>query len=121
MTYVKMTIQGVVIWLIPLLMSFFFYTPEQELVTSYALFKSVMVVVLTLTVVAVNYFRPIKTMNPLIVAAVYTVISLLLDFIVVIPMTGLSIGAYIEQIALIYIVIFALTWAMLRSASVKST
>lgn len=114
MTYVWLVVHGFIIWFIPILISFFFYSPEQELVASYALFKSVMVVALSLTTLAVNVLRPIKSVNPVIVALVYTAISLMLDLVVVVPMTGLSLNDYIEQIALIYVVIFTMTWGMLR-------
>jgi hypothetical protein len=103
--------RGFLIWLVPLVVSFFFYTPESELVVSYPLFKSVMVVVLTLVTLAVNWIRPPVGFSPLTMAVIYTAMSLVLDLLILVPMMRLSLLAYLEQIALVYIIIPAITWA----------
>lgn len=104
--------RGALIWVVPLIVSFSFYAPTRELVTSYALFKSVMIVTLTLITLAVNLIKPVRGFSPLVVALVYTAINWALDLVFLLPMTGMSVSAYIEQIALGYIVIAALTWAI---------
>lgn len=113
MSYIGVLGRGFLIWVIPLVVSFFFYSPARELVTSYALFKSVMVFVLTLVTLGVNIIRPVTFLTPWVVAAVYTAISIILDVLIVMPMAGLTPSAYMEQIGLIYIVIPALTWGIL--------
>jgi uncharacterized membrane protein YuzA (DUF378 family) len=111
--WIGVVLRGAIIWLVPLVVSFGFYTPTLELVTSYALFKSVMVVVLTGTLLLVNLVRPPLGVAPWVAALVYLVVNLALDVLVVVPMARLTVGAYIEQIALVYVIIPALTWAML--------
>ncbi len=120
MKYIGVLGRGFLIWIIPLMLSFFFYSPERELTTSYALFKSVMVVTLTFVTLAVNMIRPVTDISPVLVAVVYTVVSIMLDLVVVIPMTGLNMSEYVEQIALIYTVIPALSWGILSQHSLAS-
>jgi hypothetical protein len=115
MNYLWLIVRGAVIWLVPFVVSVFFYTPAGELVTSYALFKSVMVLLLTLAVLLVNLVRPPTTSAPTLVGVVYLAVNLLLDMLVVIPLTGLTPLAYIEQIGLIYLLIPVLTVVVLRS------
>jgi membrane-associated HD superfamily phosphohydrolase len=114
MNVIGIVVRGFIIWIIPLVISFFFYSPQRELVISYALFKSIMVVVLTVTTLGVNFVRPVTRYSALAVALAYTAINLLLDMFVLLPMTGMSLNAYLEQIALVYVIIFAVTWGMLN-------
>jgi hypothetical protein len=104
--------RSVLIWIVPLVISFSFYSPDRQLVTSYALFKSVMVVSLTAITLAVNMIRPVSGFSPFVLALVYTLISIVLDLLVVVPMAGLTLGAYVEQIMLVYCIIPALTWSI---------
>lgn len=114
MRYIGILVRGFIIWIIPLAISFFFYSPQSELLTSYAWFKSIMVVALTLTTLAVNLVRPIKHGSPLLIAVTYTAISVVLDLLVLVPFFRMSLSTYIEQIALVYIIIFGITWGILR-------
>jgi hypothetical protein len=111
--YLNLLSRGLIIWLVPLLISFLFYTPQRELVTSYAFFKSVMVMALVGVTLAVNLIRPVRSFPVWQVALVYTLISLLADILVLVPFMRLTLGQYIEQIALMYVIIPALTWALL--------
>jgi hypothetical protein len=113
MNVVGLLVRGFLIWAIPLGISFFFYSPQSELLVSYAWFKSIMVVVLTLTTLAINLIRPLKSGSPLVVAVVYTAMSIILDLLVLVPMIRISLPTYIEQIALVYIIIFGITWGIL--------
>jgi hypothetical protein len=113
MHYVGVIGRGFLIWLVPFVVSFFFYSREGELATSYALFKSVMVLVLTAITLAVNIFRPVKHLAPVWVALIYTLISVVLDWLIVVPFARLTVGTYIEQILLVYSIIPALTWGIL--------
>ncbi|MDX2139730.1 MAG: hypothetical protein SF123_16715 [Chloroflexota bacterium] len=117
MSVVGVVVRGFVIWIIPLVVSFFLYSPQSELLVSYAWFKSIMVVVLTLTTLGVNLVRPVTRFPALMVAAAYTAISLILDLFVLLPLTRMSLAAYIEQIALVYVIIFGVTWGMLSGRS----
>jgi hypothetical protein len=111
--YLNLLSRGLIIWLVPLLISFLFYTPQRELVTSYAFFKSVMVMALVGVTLAVNLIRPVRSFPVWQVALVYTLISLLADILVLVPFMRLTLGQYVEQIALMYVIIPALTWALL--------
>jgi len=119
MRYFSLILRGSIIWLVPFIASIFFYTPDGQLTTSYALFKSVMVIVLTWTTLTVNLLRPIPVVSPLIPAITYFAINILLDIIVVLPLTGLSIAQYSEQIGLIYLIIPSITYMMLRRVEFK--
>lgn len=119
MSVVTLIARGAVIWLVPLLVSFGFYTPSGELITSYALFKSVMVLVLTSTTLAVNLVRPPRTFLPALVAAVYLLINIVLDTLVLVPRMGLTAAAYVEQIGLVYLIIPSLTVVLLRRSVVR--
>ncbi|GAB4525852.1 MAG: hypothetical protein OHK0046_42130 [Anaerolineae bacterium] len=111
MKYIVLLGRGILIWLVPFVVSFFFYTPEGDLAVSYAWFKSTMVVVLTLVTLAVNLIRPPFGFGPVMVATVYTAVSVVLDLVTIVPMLGFT--AYVEQVALIYIIIPTLTWSIL--------
>lgn len=119
MTYLNVLARGFLIWLVPFLVSFGFYTPSGELTTSYALFKSVMVLTLTWTTLAVNLLRPPRGLPPWLVAAVYLLINVILDALVLVPLMGLTAAAYVEQIGLVYLLIPSLTVVLLRSARVS--
>lgn len=113
MAWLGLIVRGASVWLVPLGVSFGFYSPTLELLTSYALFKSVMVVVLTVTLLLVNLVRPPVGVSPWVAAGVYLAVNLVLDLLVVVPMARLTLGAYLEQIALVYVIIPTLTWALL--------
>jgi hypothetical protein len=118
-TYLNVLARGAVIWLVPFLVSFGFYTPSGELTTSYALFKSAMVLTLTWTTLAVNLVRPPRGLPPWLVAVAYLLINVVLDVLVLVPLMGLTAVAYVEQIGLVYLLIPSLTVALLRSPGVS--
>jgi hypothetical protein len=105
--------RAAIIWVVPLVVSFLFYSPEQRLIVHYALFKSVMIVVLTLTTLAVNVIRPPQQVVAWQVALLYAIVNWVLDFIVLLPMSNMSFSTYWEQIGMTYIIIPVLTWALL--------
>ncbi len=106
-------IRGFSIWFVPFVVSFFFYSDDGELTTSYAIFKSVMVVTLTLSVLIAATFRLKAIPSPTVAAVVFLMISVLLDVLVVIPFVGLRLDDYVEQVGLIYLIIPAITWVLL--------
>jgi hypothetical protein len=119
MRVLNLLARGAVIWLAPLLISFGFYTPPGELTTSYALFKSVMVLALTWITLAVNLVRPPREFPPALVAAAYLLINVGLDVLVLVPRMGLTAAAYVEQIGLVYLIIPSLTMVLLRRPAVR--
>jgi hypothetical protein len=118
MRYLGLLMRGGLIWLVPMLVSTLFYTPDGALHTSYALFKSAMVLVLTWTTLAVNLVRPPQRVLPALVVTAYLVVNLALDAIVLVPLLNLSALEYLEQIGLIYLIIPSLTYVLLQCAQV---
>jgi hypothetical protein len=118
-SYLNVLVRGFLIWLVPFLVSFGFYTPSGELTTSYALFKSVMVLTLTWTTLAVNLLRPPRGLSPWLVAAAYLLLNVVLDVLVLVPLMDLTAMAYVEQIGLVYLLIPSLTVVLLRSPGVS--
>lgn len=112
MRYLGLPLRGLIIWLVPFIISVPFYTPDRELVTSYALFKSVMALALALTTIGVALVRP-PSGSPALAGAVYLLVNLALDALVLLPLTGLAPPAYLEQIGLLYLIIPAITYAVL--------
>ena len=101
---------GVLTWLVPFVVAFGFYDRQGQLATSYALFKSVMIVVSSLTgcFALYKYFGQIVsdyTRQGWIVGLVWLVINLLFDIAILIPMSGMGIAEYFLSIGLGYIVI----------------
>ncbi|GAB4173280.1 MAG: hypothetical protein Fur005_35060 [Roseiflexaceae bacterium] len=107
-------IRAAIIWIVPLVVSFGFYDRQGELTSSYAWFKSVMVLILSITTFAVGVIRPPRGQHPVLVAGIYLLINLLLDLVVLVPLMGISLAQYLEQIALVYSIIPLLTYALLR-------
>ncbi|MDP2218045.1 MAG: hypothetical protein Q8J68_12250 [Methanolobus sp.] len=97
-------------WLIPFLASFLFYTREGELTIDIFLFKSIMIVVgsITAAFLLVSYFRNIGAdylREGVILGLTWFGINILLDLLVLIPMSGMSLADYFAQIGLRYVVI----------------
>jgi uncharacterized membrane protein YpjA len=112
--YLKMGLFGLITWLVPFLAGFFFYSPSGELLVNELFFKSVMVVVGAITgaILLVLYFKRISAgyrSEGIVVGVVWLAINLLLDFIVLLPMSGQTIGEYLWQIGLSYLTIPAMS------------
>lgn len=100
---------GLLIWIIPFVIGFLFYDANGNLATDIFLFKSVMIVVLvaTCTVLSIIHWKKATLTGSaaFIVSAIWLVIPLILDFLVLVPMAEMSSGDYIQQIGLRYLVI----------------
>jgi hypothetical protein len=110
---IGLLIRAAIIWIIPLVVSFGCYDRQGELTSSYAWFKSMMLL-LSITTFAVGVIRPPRGLHPALVAGIYLLINLLLDLVVLVPLIGISLAQYLEQIALVYSIIPLLTYALLR-------
>jgi hypothetical protein len=107
-------IRALLVWLVPLAISFLFYDRDGELTTSYAFFKSVMAISLVWIVLVVVRYRPGVTVEyPWTVALLYWGVSLGLDMLFLLPFLELTLGEYLEQIGLMYLIIPSLTLALL--------
>ena len=112
--YLKNILYGFLAWLIPFVASFFFYTREGKLTIDIFLFKSIMIVVgsISAAILLVLYFRKINgdyLKEGIIVGLTWLGINVLLDLLVLIPMSGMSIADYFTQIGIRYLVIPAMS------------
>ena len=101
---------GVLTWIVPFVVAFGFYDRQGQLATSYALFKSTMIVVSSLTgcFALYKYFGRVESghaRHGWIVGVVWLAINLLLDLVILIPMSGMGLAEYFLSIGLGYIVI----------------
>jgi uncharacterized membrane protein YpjA len=108
--HLKNILYGFLAWLIPFVASFFFYTREGKLTIDIFLFKSIMIVVgsISAAILLLLYFRRINAdylKEGILVGLTWLGINLLLDLLVLIPMSGMSIADYFTRIGITYLVI----------------
>jgi uncharacterized membrane protein YpjA len=111
--YFRNVLYGFLAWLIPFVASFFFYS-EEGLTIDIFLFKSIMIVVgsISAAILLVSYFKKISTAylkEGIIVGVAWFGINILLDLLILIPMSGMSITDYFTQIGIRYLVIPAMS------------
>lgn len=107
--HIRNILYGILAWLIPFVTSFFFYSKEGGLTIDIFLFKSIMIVVgsISAAILLVSYFKKIDTgylKEGIIVGLAWFGINVLLDLLVLIPMSGMSVADYFTQIGLRYLV-----------------
>lgn len=107
--HIRNILYGILAWLIPFVTSFFFYSKEGGLTVDIFLFKSIMIVVgsISAAILLVSYFKKIDTgylKEGIIVGLAWFGINVLLDLLVLIPMSGMSVADYFTQIGLRYLV-----------------
>ena len=120
----KIVLFGFIAWLIPFLAAFPFYTPDGKLTVDIFLFKSIMVVVgsITAAVLLILYFKKINAAylkEGIIVGVVWFVMNILLDVLVLLPMSGMSFPNYFVQIGLGYLAMPAMSVAVGASLADK--
>lgn len=108
--HLRNILYGFLAWLIPFVASFFFYTREGKLTIDIFLFKSIMIVVgsISAAILLLLYFRRINgdyLREGILVGLTWLGINVLLDLLVLIPMSGMSIADYFTQIGIRYLVI----------------
>lgn len=112
--YLKNFLYGFFTWVIPFAASFFFYTKNGKLTINIFLFKSIMIVVgsISTAFLLMSYFKKIDASyfkEGIIVGILWFSMNILLDLLVLIPMSGISIPDYFTQIGLRYLVIPAMS------------
>ena len=115
--YVRNVLYGFLAWLIPFVASIFFYTSEGKLTIDIFLFKSIMIVVgsFSAAILLIYYFKNINNdylKEGIIVGLVWFGINIVLDLLILIPMSGMSIMDYFMQIGLRYLAIPAMSVAV---------
>lgn len=113
MKYLKNILFGFISWLIPFAASIFFYTREGKLTIDIFLFKSIMIVVgsITASFLLIFYFKKINEdyfKEGIIIGLTWFVINILLDLLILIPMSKMTVSDYFTQIGLRYLVIPAM-------------
>ncbi len=107
--HIRNILYGFLAWLIPFVTSIFFYTREGVLTIDVFLFKTIMIVVgsTSAAFLLISYFKKIDTRylkEGIIVGLTWFGINILLDLLVLIPMSGMSVVDYFTQIGLRYLV-----------------
>ncbi|MBA2869695.1 hypothetical protein [Methanococcus maripaludis] len=117
MNYLKCGFFGLLTWLIPFLLSFLFYSENEGLLIDIFLFKSIMIVVSGLVGVSllIMYFKDIKKdylIEGIFVGVSWLIINLILDILILIPMSGMTYLTYFSQIGLRYLIIPTISISM---------
>ncbi|HXZ15844.1 MAG TPA: hypothetical protein VEH77_07740 [Roseiarcus sp.] len=112
----RTTVLGLLSWAIPFVVSFAFVDRSGQWVVPYALFKSIMVVVFggLGTWFLVLAFRGVTPAwrSGLALGLYWLAINLALDLIVLAPLTGMPVVAYVYDIGLRYLLIPIIATAM---------
>jgi hypothetical protein len=109
----KALIFGFLSWLVPFVFSFLFFSPKGELLINQLLFKNIMIVSATwfTAFLIIKYFKIVDknyVKEGLLLGLLWMVINLVLDMVTLVPM-GKTIGDYLPQIGLGYLMIPAMT------------
>ena len=101
---------GLIIWGVPFVISFFFYSRDGQLQVDLMLFKTVMLLVSALTgaVCIYQYFKratPSFLQEGIQVGLSWLVIQWILDVLILIPMSKMTFNAYFVAIGLRYLLI----------------
>ncbi|MBB6067610.1 hypothetical protein [Methanococcus maripaludis] len=117
MNYLKCGFFGLLTWLVPFFLSFLFYSETTGLLINIFLFKSIMIVVSGLIGVSllIMYFKDIKKdylIEGIFVGVSWLIINLILDILILIPMSGMTYLTYFSQIGLRYLIIPTISISM---------
>ncbi len=112
--YMKSALYGFIAWLVPFLAAFLFYSREGKLNIDVLFFKSIMVVVgsATAAFLLISYFKKINAdyfKEGIRVGVVWFAVNVLLDLLILLPMSGMAIPNYFMQIGLGYLAIPAMS------------
>jgi hypothetical protein len=115
------TLLGFVSWLAPFVVSFLFFDRTGQLLIPQPLFKSLMMVMfgglgVVLLLVAFRRMR-VSWQSGLALGCYWLALNLLLDLIVLVPLVGMPIGLYFEDIGLRYLLIPIISTAMASVAA----
>ena len=104
----KNILYGFLVWLIPFISSFPFFTREGEMLIDKIFFKTIMIIIGTLVGVffIVNYFKSVEKnfiKEGVLVGVSWLLINWGLDFVVLIPMADMTYSNYFIEIGLRYL------------------
>ena len=115
--YLRNAFYGFLAWLVPFVAAFAFYTREGTLMIEVNLFKSIMIVVGSGfgAYLLIRYFKRIDSgflREGIVVGIVWFAVSIVLDLLILIPMSGMSVPDYFAQIGLRYLAMPAMSIAV---------
>jgi hypothetical protein len=115
--YLKIALYGFLIWLIPFVTAFFFYTREGKLNIDIFLFKTIMIIIGSITgaILLVAYFKKISENylhEGILIGVIWFCINILLDLVILLPMSKMPIPDYFVQIGLRYLMMPAMSIAV---------
>ena len=112
---------GLLVWLVPFVSAFAFYSRDGELTIDIFLFKTIMIIVGSLigAYLLVRYFRKVEQSyirEGVYVGSLWLVMNWVLDFATLVPMNDMAVSTYFTEIGLRYLTmpIFAIAigWAL---------
>ena len=110
---------GFIIWLVPFLSSFFFYTPESELKTSIFIFKTVMITLMIVTTWFISRRmltrKEMTAKNAVKGGLIFLAVNLVLDLLILVPLF-MPVMEWATTVALTYIAIPATAILAVRTA-----
>lgn len=110
---IRLLVSGVLIWLIPFVVSFAFFDRSGKPIIDYDLFKSIMIVVSSVVggYAIIRYFKVIAenfTKEAWIAGMAWLAVNLVLDLIVLVPYTKMPYADYFNSIGVRYLQIPAI-------------
>lgn len=110
----KAILYGVIAWLVPFVLAFFFYSKEGELIIDIFFFKTIMIVIgaIIAAILLVFYFKKVKQdffKESVYIGILWFFINIVLDLLILIPMSKMMLDVYFMQIGLRYLVIPVMT------------
>ena len=113
----KLGLFGFLVWLVPFLVGLLFYTPEGELAVDVFFFQTLMIILESITAAAllVKYFKNVRkdfVKQGFIVGLYWFAINILLDILIVLPMSGMGVGTYLAHIGFRYLMIPVMSIAL---------
>lgn len=122
--YGKIITYGFLTWLIPFIIGFLFYTEDGNLTVDIFLFKSIMLIVGTTvgSFLLVKYFKKIDVdfvKEAIYIGFTWFILNILLDILILIPMSDMSFSDYFSQIGIRYLNIPIISIAIGKSLENK--
>ena len=107
---VKIILLGLLTWVVPFITGFLFFDQSGQLAIDMYLFKSIMLIVGALigSFAIAIYFKKQKgeyLKSGIIIGISWFIINILLDVIILLPMSKMSMSDYIAQIGIRYLLI----------------
>ena len=108
--YLKIGLLGLLTWLIPFVVSCFFYSRTGEPLFDIFLLKTIMIVLFSAfgAYLLITYFKGIGegfVSEGIIVGTVWLLMNWLLDIVILLPLSKMGMAAWFTQIGLRYLII----------------